>query len=81
MEAKVADLKNRLQNPRSQHCRRRLLYWDQSTYMPPGGASARARQLRAGAADARKFTDPVGRLLDDLQPYEESLPYEHDDAG
>ena len=29
-----------------------------------------------------KFTDAaVGRLLDDLQPYAESLPYESDDAG
>ena len=29
-----------------------------------------------------KFTDPaIGRLLDDLRPYEESLPYDSDEAG
>ena len=29
-----------------------------------------------------KFTDPeIGRLLDELQPYEESLPYESDEAS
>jgi len=30
----------------------------------------------------QKFTDPaIGHLLDDLRPYEESLPYDHDDAS
>ncbi|MBB6097508.1 carboxypeptidase Taq [Deinobacterium chartae] len=51
-----------------------LLGWDRSTYLPPGGAPARARQ---GALMARlhhqRATDPeLGRLLDAL---ERELPH------
>ncbi|MFQ5854717.1 MAG: carboxypeptidase M32 [Anaerolineae bacterium] len=61
----------------------RLLSWDQSTYMPPAGAPARARQLATLRRLAHeKFTDPaVGKLLEDLRPYEESLPYDSDEAS
>jgi carboxypeptidase Taq len=51
--------------------------------MPPGGAAARGRQsaLLARLAHER-LTDPaVGRLIDDLTPYAESLPYDSDDAA
>jgi carboxypeptidase Taq len=60
-----------------------LLDWDQSTYMPPGGGPARARQsaLIAGLAHERRTDREVGRLLDRLRPYEESLPYDSDDAS
>ena len=54
-----------------------MLNWDQSTYMPAGGAKARGRQL-ATLARLRfeKFTDPnIGKLLDELSPYEKSLPF------
>ena len=83
MEAKLADLKNRLQEIYDLTAAAGLLYWDQSTYMPRGGAPARARQLAAlERLTHEKFTDPaLGRLLDDLRPHEESLPYEHDDAA
>ena len=58
-----------------------ILHWDQATYMPPGGAAARARQsatLRTLAHN--KFTDPViGRLLDAMQPTVDSMPYDSDD--
>jgi carboxypeptidase Taq len=60
-----------------------LLYWDQTTYMPPGGAPARGRQsatLRRLAHE--KLTDPeIGRLLDTLEPYEKSLAYDSDEAS
>jgi len=48
----------------------RLLNWDQTTYMPPRGAAARARQKGLLAALAHeKFTSAeVGRLLDALEP-------------
>ncbi len=51
--------------------------------MPKGGAVARARQ---GATLSRlaheKFTDPaLGKLLDDLAPHAERLPYDSDDAS
>ena len=60
-----------------------VLGWDQATYMPKGGAAARARQ---GATLSRlaheKFTDPaLGRLLDGLAAYAEGLPYDSDDAS
>jgi carboxypeptidase Taq len=60
-----------------------VLMWDQSTYMPPAGAAARARQVAALEGVAHEFaTDPaIGRLLDDLQPYADSLPPDDDDAA
>jgi carboxypeptidase Taq len=60
-----------------------LLRWDQTTYMPPGGAAARARQLATlGRLAHEQFTDAgIGTLLDDLRPYEESQPPEADDAS
>lgn len=60
-----------------------VLAWDQETYMPPGGAQARANQLSTLLALAHeKFTsDRVGRLLDDLQSYEASMPHDSDDAS
>jgi len=60
-----------------------LLYWDQAIYMPPGGAAARGRQLATLTQIAHtKFTDPgLGQLLADLHPYEQSLPYDSDEAS
>jgi carboxypeptidase Taq len=59
-----------------------VLSWDQATYMPPGGAPARARQgatLRRLAHE--RMVDPtLGKLLDDLQSHAESLPADSDDA-
>jgi carboxypeptidase Taq len=60
-----------------------VLHWDQATYMPPGGAAARARQMATLQRLAHeRFTDPaIGRLLDELRPYEEGLPADSDDAS
>ncbi|MBN1640462.1 MAG: carboxypeptidase M32 [Anaerolineae bacterium] len=60
-----------------------LLTWDQLTYMPPGGAAARARQVATLQRLAHeKLTDAaIGRLLDDLRPLEEQLPYDSDEAS
>jgi carboxypeptidase Taq len=60
-----------------------VLNWDQSTYMPPAGAAARARQMATLEGLAHEAaTDPaIGRLLDELQPYADSLPPDHDDAA
>ncbi|VXD19727.1 Thermostable carboxypeptidase 1 [Planktothrix serta PCC 8927] len=54
-----------------------LLYWDQATYMPPGGAQARGRQMATLRRLAHeKFTDPVlGQLLEDLRTEAANLPY------
>jgi carboxypeptidase Taq len=60
-----------------------VLGWDQQTYLPPGGGEARGRQMAALARISQeKFIDPaVGKLLDDLQPYADSLPYDSEQAS
>ena len=83
MEDKLRELKTRLAEVQDLERAGAVLNWDQSTYMPPGGAAARARQIATLARLAQeKFTDPaVGKLLDELQPYAESLPYDSDEAS
>lgn len=77
------DLKQRLQEVYDLEAAAGLLYWDQATHMPPGGAPARARQLAILERLAHEaFTDrAIGRLLDDLRDYEEDQPYDSDDAS
>ncbi len=83
MEAKLQELKNRLVEVNDLESIGAVLNWDQSTYMPPGGAPARGRQMGTLALlTHQKATYPeIGHLLDDLRPYEESLPYDSDDAS
>jgi carboxypeptidase Taq len=83
MKEKLAELKLRLQEANDLRSAAAVLYWDQATHMPPGGAETRGRQLAQLSQIAQeKATDPaIGRLLDELQPYAESLPFEHDDAA
>jgi len=83
LEAKLNELKARLLEINDLQSAAALLNWDQETYMPVGGALARARQLATlGRIAHEKLTDPaLGRLLDELQPYAESLPYESDEAS
>jgi carboxypeptidase Taq len=60
-----------------------VLLWDQKVTMPPGGHPSRAEALATLSRIAHeKFVDEeIGRLLERLQPYEESLEYESDDAS
>jgi carboxypeptidase Taq len=83
MQDKLTDLKTRLLEINDLNSAAAVLGWDQHTYMPPGGAAARGRQLATLSRLAQeKFVDPViGKLLDELQPYAESLPYESDEAA
>jgi carboxypeptidase Taq len=83
VEQKWQELKTRLLEVNDLNSANALLSWDQTTYMPPGGAAARGRQIATlGRLAHEKFTDPaVGSLLDDLRLYEESLPYESDEAS
>lgn len=83
MEAKLKELKNRLLEIDDLNSARALLFWDQTTYMPAGGAPARARQIATlGRLAHEKFTDPaIGTLLEDLRAFEEGQPYDSDDAG
>ena len=82
-EMRLAELKRRLLEISDLRAANSVLGWDQATYMPAGGAPARARQ---GATLSRlaheKSVDPaLGKLLDGLVPYAESLPYDSDAAS
>ena len=83
METKLKELKQRLSEVSDLQMVGALLNWDQSTYMPPGGAEARGRQMAIlGQLAQEKLADPtIGRLLDGLQTYAEGLPYDSDDAA
>ncbi|MDY6834780.1 MAG: carboxypeptidase M32 [Chloroflexota bacterium] len=82
MEPKLYELKTRLLEISDLESAAALLSWDQSTYMPAGGAEARARQLATlGLIAHEKAIDPaIGNLLEDLKSYETSLPEDSDDA-
>ena len=81
-EARLAELRRRLFEISDLNSAGAVLGWDQATYMPAGGATARARQ---GATLSRiaheKFTDAgLGRLLDELQSHADGLPADSDEA-
>jgi carboxypeptidase Taq len=82
-ETRLAELKTLLAEAIDLSSAAAVLSWDQETYMPPGGAPARGRQraVLARIAQEKSISPRIGKLLDDLRPYEESLPYEHDDAS
>lgn len=82
-EFKFAELKRRLLEINDLGAAGAVLGWDQSTYMPKGGAPARARQGATLSKLAHeKSVDPaLGKLLDELEPYAAGLPYESDDAS
>lgn len=83
MQEKLSELRSRLAEIDDLNSAAAVLNWDQSTYMPPGGAPARGRQMATlGRIAHEQATDSaLGRLLEELRPYEESLPYNHDDAA
>jgi carboxypeptidase Taq len=82
-ETKLQELKQRLQEIRDLSHASYVLNWDMETYMPPGGAEARGRALStlARLEHERSTAVELGRLLDDLQPYADSLDPDHDDAA
>ncbi len=79
---KYLELKDRLAEIQNIYAAASLLHWDQATYMPPGGAAARGRQLATlGQIAHEKFTDgTIAQLLEDLRSYEADLPYDADAA-
>ncbi len=83
MKKKYQELKTRLQEINDLNSANALLNWDQSTYMPPGGAAARGRQQATiGRIAHEKFVDPaIGKLLDQLEPWAENLPYDGEEAS
>ncbi len=79
----LAELKAHLQTLTALSGAVGLLRWDQVTYMPPGGAEARSRQIATLTRLWQEhFTAPdMQRWLDVLVPYAETLPDDDDDAA
>lgn len=59
-----------------------LLGWDQQTYMPPNGAVERSEQLAtiSKLAHIRSTSPEIGKALDELKTYTETLDPDSDDA-
>jgi carboxypeptidase Taq len=76
-------LKARLQEIDDLNRASSLLQWDQATYMPPGGAPARGRQIATLSRLAHeRFTDAeTGRLLDAAAKETASQPFDSDEAS
>jgi len=81
--AMLAELKTRFREISDLSAASSVLSWDQSTYMPPGGADARGRQMAmlSQLAHERLVAPAIGRLIEALIPYIEGLPHGSDDAG
>src|SRR2546422_10231822 len=81
--AKLAELKRRLLVISDLATAAAVLRWDQATYMPIGGASARARQRAtlSRLAHEKSVDATLGKLLDDLAPYGAGLPYDSHEAS
>src|SRR3954454_1836087 len=81
-EQKLAQLKQSLLEIADLQGAGAVLNWDQATYMPKGGARARGRQgaVLARLAHERLVEPALGRLIDSLIAYAETLPPDSDDA-
>jgi carboxypeptidase Taq len=82
-ETKLAELKRHLLEISDLAAARSVLHWDQATYMPRGGAHARARQgaTLSRLAHEKSVDAALGTLLDELAPYAAGLPYDSDEAS
>jgi carboxypeptidase Taq len=76
-------LKARLLEVEDLDCAAALLRWDQTTYMPPGGAPARGRQIAmlSKLAHVALTSAETGRLLDAATKETAALPFESDEAS
>src|SRR5262249_57440252 len=82
-EHRLAELKQRPVEISDLRAAASLLGWDQATYMPKGGADARGRQgaVLHRLAHERSIDRGLGRLLDGLQAYGDTLSPDSDDAS
>lgn len=80
---RTAPLRRTLREAHNLYSALAVLSWDQSTYMPPGGGEARGEVMATLAKIAHQHaTNPeIGKMLDELQPWAETLAYESDDAA
>ena len=83
MEAAFTELRQRLAEIADLRRVEKILTWDLAVWMPPSGAVARGAQLASlEAASHELFVDDrIGELLDQLETYAASLPYESNEAS
>jgi carboxypeptidase Taq len=83
LEAKFNELKTRLAEIHDLNKAAAILNWDQRVMMPARGGRVRAEQMAtlSQVAHEKFISAEVGRLLDDLRTYADSLPYDSDDAS
>jgi carboxypeptidase Taq len=83
VNAAYEELRRRLAEVTDLRTTAELLFWDQTVMMPPTGGPVRAEQLTTleRLAHEASVDDELGRLLDELRPVEESLPFESDEAS
>jgi len=83
MDQRFDELKRRLLEINDLTSAAALLRWDQTTYMPAGGAPARARQLATleRLAHEQLTAAETARLLERLERESGSLPYDSDEAA
>jgi carboxypeptidase Taq len=83
VEADLRALKERLAEISDLQRATAVLGWDLRVMMPPLGSEARSEAMATlgRTAHERFVDDEVGRLLDKLRSYEESLEYDSDDAS
>jgi len=82
-EQMLAELKQHLHEIGDLRAAGAVLNWDQSTYMPDGGAPARGRQMAIlyRLAHEQSVEPRIGKLIDALVPFGDSLPRDSDDAS
>ena len=82
MEPALTELRDRIGEIVDLRRATNVLYWDQLVMMPDSGNDARGTQLATleRFVHERFVDDRIGELLDELQPYAESLPADADDA-
>ncbi len=82
-EAELTALKTRLSEIDDLRGAASVLQWDQATYMPPGGAESRGRQLALlnRLAHDQQADPGIGHLLDSLEPWAMSQGEESDVAA
>ena len=83
MTERYDELKARLAEIHDLRRAQEILFWDQTVMMPPGGGPARGAQVTTldRIAHEKFVSDEIGKLLDELAGYEESLDYESDEAS
>jgi carboxypeptidase Taq len=83
VEERFAELRRRLGEITDLRTTFELLFWDQTVMMPPAGGAVRAEQLTTLERLSHDLfvSDEIGALLEELRPYEESLPDDSDEAS